>query len=241
MVTLQHTQFRYGELGQSDLTYAQDDSYIVDYHGHSENVPQRRSTYGAYGYSDSQAFTDPSGLYPPVQAADGGFDDLSQLHSRPWPDQHQQPYYDPTPSYQAQVTNPAYFTHPEPYIPGPQYDDQPLVPTYASGDYSGVPVGDPADANQSTFDKGFGVIARPADIIAGQYARGVDAHLPEDSDQGEDPRMRDWGRDQLPTPSNHVIFQDDLFAGEGGLGLDRDLHEYVGAMEQAEHERTTGW
>jgi hypothetical protein len=224
----------YGGIGPNGLPYAPEDAYHLDYRG----MPQRRGFHGEYGFDDGQAYTDSGALYPPVQPANGGLDGYTQLQGHSW--SGQQPYYDngftdPTAAYQAQITDPAYFTQSNHYPPGAQYDAQPLAPTYPTEEYGSMPPTHHDPSQNATHDA-FGVAPRPSDIVAEQYARGIDLHLADENDQGEDPRMR-WSREQLPTPSNHVTFQDDLFAGDGGsLGLDRDLQDYVGAMEQAEQQ-----
>jgi hypothetical protein len=74
---------------------------------------------------------------------------------------------------------------------------------------------------------------RPADIIAGQYAR--DGALPDD-DKGEDPRMRNWVPEAQQTPSGHVIFNERLFdgaLGSAGLGIGEGHDEGLGAFDEA--------
>lgn len=74
--------------------------------------------------------------------------------------------------------------------------------------------------------------ARPAELIAGQYARDVGLRA---EDRPADPRMRDWQREAPETPSGHVVFQDRLFDGALGSAMmgERRDDDGLGAFDEA--------
>ncbi|KAK4685816.1 hypothetical protein P7C73_g4324, partial [Tremellales sp. Uapishka_1] len=73
---------------------------------------------------------------------------------------------------------------------------------------------------------------RPGDIVAGQFARGVGVGM-EEEEQGQDPRLTTWERENQQTPSGHVFFNERLFDGALGSAVLPGMEERDGERQSA--------
>lgn len=115
------------------------------------------------------------------------------------------------------------------YPPGPSFGDDPLGGPSAHGQAGGIALPE--------FDTSPQVpTARPAELIAGQYARDVGLQGSESrASEGGRSNAQSWPHEAPETPSGHMVFQDRLFDGALGsamLGERRD-DDGLGAFDEA--------
>lgn len=104
------------------------------------------------------------------------------------------------------------------YWPGPGGPSQQVYGDVNEFDHQGYGATDPSEFRLPPLLEGSREGASLEMSVQGGY--------PEDDEVGIDPRMRDWGKEGLQTPSGHVMFNERLFdgalgsAGLSGLGQD---------------------